>query len=335
MTCIEPAQRAVPVVATTGITIFGCARDEAALFHELAPRFGVLPTITEAAVTEANVELALGDRCISVGHKTPVTNATLRALSRAGVRYLSTRSIGNNHIDVRFAESVGISVEGVTYSPDSVADYTLMLILMAVRHAKSVICRASTHDYRLNDVRGKELRDLTVGVVGTGRIGAAVLDRLRGFGCRLLTYDSHPQSFTEHVPLDELLRQSDIVTLHTPLTADTHHLLDRRRIEQLKHGAVIVNTGRGALLDTEALVSALEDGSLGGAALDVLEGEEGVFYADLRNRPVDSTPLVRLQAMPNVLISPHTAFYTDHAMSDMVENTLVNCLRFESRNRRG
>ena len=125
------------------------------------------------------------------------------------------------------------------------------------------------------------------------------------------------------------------MTLHTPLTADTHHLLDRRRIEQLKHGAVIVNTGRGALLDTEALVSALEDGSLGGAALDVLEGEEGVFYADLRNRPVDSTPLVRLQAMPNVLISPHTAFYTDHAMSDMVENTLVNCLRFESRSRRG
>jgi D-specific alpha-keto acid dehydrogenase len=325
----------VPAVRTTGITVYGCARDEAALFHELAPRFGVLATITEAAVTEANVELALGDRCISVGHKTPITNPTLRALSQAGVRYLSTRSIGYNHIDVRFAESVGISVEGVTYSPDSVADYTLMLMLMAVRHAKSVICRADTHDYRLNDVRGKELRDLTVGVVGTGRIGAAVLDRLRGFGCRVLTHDSHPRDFTEHVPLDELLQQSDIVTLHTPLTADTRHLLDRRRIEQMKHGAVIVNTGRGALLDTEALVSALENGSLGGAALDVLEGEEEVFYADLRNRPVNSTTLLRLQAMSNVLISPHTAYYTDHAVSDMVKNTLVSCLRFECRYRRG
>ena len=112
-------------------------------------------------------------------------------------------------------------------------------------------------------------------------------------------------------------------------------MLDRRRIDLMKHGAVIVNTGRGALLDTEALVSALENGSLGGAALDVLEGEEGVFYTDLRNRPVDSTPLVRLQAMPNVLISPHTAFYTDHALRDQVENTLINCLRFEGRNRRG
>ena len=202
--------------------------------------------------------------------------------------YISTRSIGYNHIDVGYAESVGISVENVTYSPDSVADYTLMLMLMAVRHAKSVIRRADIHDYRLNDVRGKELRDLTVGVVGTGRIGAAVMDRLRGFGCRVLAYDSHPQTAAEHVPLDELLRQSDIVTLHTPLTADTHHLLDRRRIEQMKHGAVIVNTGRGALLDTEALVSALENGRLGGAALDVLEGEEGIFYADCRDKPIDS-----------------------------------------------
>ncbi|HEY2879101.1 D-isomer specific 2-hydroxyacid dehydrogenase family protein [Nocardioides sp.] len=322
-------------MAAPGITVYGCARDEAELFCELAPRFGVMPTLTEAAVTEANVELALGDRCISVGHKTPITNPTLRALGRAGVRYLSTRSIGNDHIDVRYAESLGICVEGVTYSPDSVADYTLMLMLMAVRHAKSVIGRADTHDFRLNDVRGKELRDLTVGVVGTGRIGSAVVDRLRGFGGRVLTHDNRPQDLAGHVRLDELLEQSDIVTLHTPLTADTHHLLDRRRIEQMKQGAVIVNTGRGALLDTEALVSALENGSLGGAALDVLEGEEGVFYADLRNRPVVSTPLLRLQGMPNVLISPHTAYYTDHAVRDMVENTLTNCLRYESRNRRG
>ena len=125
------------------------------------------------------------------------------------------------------------------------------------------------------------------------------------------------------------------MTLHTPLTVGTHHLLDRSRIERMKHGAVIVNTGRGALLETEAVASALENGRLGGAALDVLEGEEGIFYADLRNRPVDSPLLLRLQAMPNVLISPHTAYYTDRAVSDMVENSLINCLRFEGRSRRG
>src|SRR5690242_18026375 len=237
-----------------GITVYGCGPDEADLFRELAPRFGVMPTITGVAVSEGNIELALGNRCISVGHKAQVTDATLRALGRIGVTYISTRSVGCNHIDVAYAESVGIRVENVSYSPDSVADYTLMLMLMVVRDAKALIRRTDRHDYRLNDVRGKELRDLVVGVIGTGRIGMAVMDRLRGFGCRVLAHDSRPRNSADYVPLDELVQLSDIVTLHTPLTPDTHHLLDHRRIAQLKRGAFVVNTGRGALVDTEALV---------------------------------------------------------------------------------
>ena len=333
------ARRLSPVsssaTSTTGITIYGCGPDESALFRELAPRFGVRPTITEAAVSEANVGLARGNRRISVGHKSPVTRSTLDALSQAGVEYISTRSIGCNHIDVAYAESVGITVGNVTYSPDSVADYTLMLMLMAVRHARSIIRRAEVHDYRLNDVRGRELRDLIVGVVGTGSIGTAVMDRLQGFGCRTLAHDSRPRTPADYLPLAELLQLSDIVTLHTPLDADTHHLLDRERIARLKPGAIVVNTARGALIDTAALVSALESGHLGGAALDVLEGEEGVFYADCRNGPPEDTLLVRLQRLPNVLISPHTAYYTDHALGDTVENSLINCLTFESRDPHG
>ncbi len=305
------------------------------MFRELAPRFGVVPTITEAAVSEANIELSFGNRCISVGHKTQIANSALLALSKAGVTYISTRSIGYNHIDVEYAESLGISVENVAYSPDSVADYTLMLMLMAVRNAKSTVRRADMHDYRLNDVRGKELRDLTIGVIGTGRIGTAVVDRLRGFGCRILAHDNLPKIAADYLPLDELLQLSDIVTLHAPLNADTHHLLNRQRIEQMKHGAFIINTGRGPLLDTEALVPALESGRLGGAALDVLEGEEGIFYADCRNKPIESKQLLRLQKLSNVLISPHTAYYTDHALSDTVENSITNCLKFESRNQHG
>jgi len=327
-----PSSAAVP---TTGITIYGCGADEAALFREMAPRFGVEPTITEAAVSETNIELASGNRCISVGHKTRVTNATLLALSQAGVTYISTRSIGYNHIDVEYAEGALISVENVAYSPDSVADYTLMLMLMSVRNAKSIIRRADIHDYRLHDVPGKELRDLTVGVIGTGRIGAAVMDRLRGFGCQTLAYDTRPMAATDYVPLDELLERSDIVTLHTPLNADTYHLLDHQRIEQMKYGAFIINTGRGSLLDTDALISALESGRLGGAALDVLEGEEGIFYADRRDQPIESKQLLRLQELPNVLVSPHTAYYTDHALSDSVVNSIINCLKFESGNQRG
>nr|MDT0663321.1 NAD(P)-dependent oxidoreductase [Micromonospora sp. DSM 115978] len=318
-----------------GITVYGCGQDEAAVFRELAPRLGVVPTITAAAASEANVDLAVGNTCVSVSHRSELGAAALLALRRAGVAYISTRSIGYNHIDVGYAERLGIRVENVAYSPDSVADYTLMLMLMVVRNAKSIFRRADVHDYRLDDVRGRELRDLTVGVIGTGRIGAAVIARLRGFGCRILAHDNGRKTPADHVRLDDLLRRSDIVTLHTPLNARTHHLLDRKRIDGMRRGAFVINTGRGALLDTEALVTALEDGRLGGAALDVLEGEEDIFYADCRERVIDSKALLRLQELPNALISPHTAYYTDHALRDTVENSLVNCLEFGNRRQHG
>jgi D-specific alpha-keto acid dehydrogenase len=323
-----PAASAVP---TLGITIYGCDPDEAALFAQLAPGLAVAPTITPDAVTPATVALAHGNRCISIGHKTRVDHATLDALSAAGVAYICTRSVGANHVDVGYAQRLGLRVETVAYSPDSVADYTLMLMLMAVRHARSLVRRADVHDYRLHEARGRELRDLTVGVIGAGRIGAAVMDRLRGFGCRTLAHDLRPAAPGEYVALGALLEQSDIVTLHTPLTPQTHHLLDRRRIARMRPGAVVVNTARGALVDTEALAGALERGRLGGAALDVVEGEDGIFYADCRDTPIQSRLLLRLHALPNVLISPHTAYYTDHALRDTVQRSLANCLAFAAR----
>ncbi len=329
----SPLPPAADPVPTVGMTIFGCDRDEADLFREMAPRFGIRPTITEVPASPGNLGPARGNRFISVGHKTRIADSTLLALSRAGVTHISTRSIGSNHLDVRYAESVGISVSTVSYSPDSVADYTLMLILMSLRNAKAMIRNADAHDYRLPDARGKDLRDLTVGVIGAGRIGTAVIERLRGFGCRILAYDRSAAPAAERVSLGELIRASDVVTLHTPLTADTHHLLDRRRIDQLKHGAHVINTGRGSLLDTDALVRALEEGRLGGAALDVIEGEEGIFYEDCRGTAIDNTLLLRLQESPSVLISPHSAYYTDRTLRDMVENTIADCLSFETERR--
>ncbi|CAM5684356.1 Lactate dehydrogenase OS=Streptomyces fumanus OX=67302 GN=vanH PE=3 SV=1 [Streptomyces fumanus] len=273
----------------TRITLYGCGPDEAALFRELAPALDVRPVITDAPVCAANAELASGSRCISVDHRTPLTHETLRAPARIGVRYISTRSIGYDHIDVAYARRAGMLVENVSYSPDSVADYTLMLMLMTLRDAKAMVRRTDAHDYRLSGTRGKELRDLTVGVVGTGRIGTAVMNRLKGFGCRIMACDerpaANPGTAVEHVPLDELLLHSDLVTLHTPLTPHTRHLLDRRRLALMRNGALIVNTGRGALIDTEALVRELESGRLGGAALDVIEGEEGIFSTDCRDNP--------------------------------------------------
>jgi D-specific alpha-keto acid dehydrogenase len=311
-----------------GITFYGCGKDEADLLRAMAPRHGVVPTITDAAASEATLEMISGNRCISVDHRTRISRSLLVGLCRSGVSYISTRSAGYDHIDLQSAERLGICVENVAYSPDSVADYTLMLILMLLRSAKATMSRTQSRDYRLIDTPGRELRDMTVGVVGTGRIGAAVVNRLQGFGGRVLACDPCPDASAAYVGLHVLLQQSDVVTLHTPLTGETYHLLNRRRIDQMRPGAFVVNTGRGSLVDTEALLRALEGGRLRGAALDVLEGEEGVFYFDHCQDSTEHPLLQHLQRLQNVLITPHTAYYTDHALNDIVENTLINCLQF-------
>jgi len=312
-----------------GITVYGCEQDEADLFNELSPRFGIAPTITSDAVSEAGS--APGTRCISVGHKSEISGRELRALKKAGVEYVCTRSIGVDHIDLHAAETLGIAVENAVYAPDGVADYTLMLILMAIRNAKEIVSSAEQHDFRLRGVRGKDLRDMTVGVVGVGQIGAAVIQRLHGFGCRVLAHSNGRETAVgaSFVGLHDLLLACDVVTLHLPLNADTHHVIGRKQIATMKPGAFLINTGRGALVDTGALITALESGSLGGAALDVLEGEEGLFYADCRGRRIDNRFLLRLQQLPNAIVTPHTAYYTERALYDTVEGTLTNCLRFE------
>lgn len=316
-----------------GITVYGCERDEAEIFTELSPHFGVIPTITDSAASETNAMLAHGNRCISVGHKSEISEAILRALKESGVEYISTRSIGCNHIDMRAAKRIGIEVGNVVYSPGSVADYTLMLMLMAVRNAKSIVNRAERYDFRLDHDRGKELRDMTVGVLGTGHIGKAVIERLRGFGCHVLANSRNQETAANYVSLNELLQKSDILTIHVPLSADTYHMIGHEQIKAMKQGAILINTARGGVVDTDALIKALENGHLGGAALDVLEGEEGLFYFDCTKKPIDNQFLLRLHQMPNVIITPHTAYYSGRALRDSVENSILSCLDFERRKR--
>jgi D-specific alpha-keto acid dehydrogenase len=319
------------VTDTLGLTVYSCEPDEADLFHDLAPRFGVVPATTSDAVSGSSLASVSGTRCVSVGHKSEISASTLRALKDTGVEHISTRSIGLNHIDLHAAAHLGITVENVAYAPDGVADYTVMLILMAIRDAKEIVGAANNCDFRLRSVRGKEMRDLTVGVLGVGNIGKAVITRLHGFGCRVLaSNNSFPAvAVAEFVSFAELLRESDVVTLHLPLNAETHHLVGREEIATMKQGSYLVNTGRGSLVDTDALLAALEGGKLGGAALDVLEGEEGLFYVDCTNRPVDHRLLPALQRRPNVIITPHTAYYTERALYDTVEQTLIKCRNYE------
>ena len=312
------------------LTVFGCERDEGDLFSELGPRFGVVPTLV-AAVPSAAPILAAGSRCVSVGHRSEVSARTLSALREVGVEHISTRSIGFDHIDLSAADALGMTVENVVYAPDGVADYTLMLILMSIRDATRTTTASSKLDFRLGTARGRDLRDMTVGVVGVGSIGSAVIRRLSGFGCRVLANNGGrtAQATAEFTSLDELLVECDIVTLHLPLNTETHHIIASAQFATMKRGALLINTGRGALVDTPALVAALEQGHLGGAALDVVEGEENLFYTDCADRPVQDGSLLRLLRLPNVIVTPHTAYFTQRALRDTVEGTLVKCVRFE------
>lgn len=328
-----PALGRSPDHPPSGITIYACEPDEAALFRTLAPDYGLALTLTSLPVrlTDTAVTPAPDHRCISVGHKSNVSAAMLRAFRRAGVEHISSRSIGLDHIDLAVADELGIAVENTSYEPDGVADFTLMLMLMALRGAKRLLDDVSRSDFRLGTARDRDLCDLTVGVVGTGRIGSAVITRLRGFGCRIVAHDPHRPA-PGGVSLEELLRTSDIVTLHAPLTPRTRHLLGNDELASMKPGALLINTARGGIVDTAALIDALERGHLGGVALDVLEEEGGHFYVDRTTSRADHPFLSRLQKLPHAIVTPHTAYYTERALRDTVAQTLAKCVAFE-RNR--
>lgn len=305
------------------ITIFDCEKEEAAVFYELAPRFHITPDIFATPAKCGRIPNPC-HRCISIGHKTRITETDLAALREAGVTYICTRSIGYDHIDMEAAAKLGITVNNTTYSPDGVADYTVMLMLMALRGTKTALLHATCGNFRLPPSRGRELRNMTVGVVGAGHIGSAVIQRLSGFGCRILICSQNGTK--DHVSLPELLKQSDIVTLHVPLYADTFHMIGKEQLALMKPDAILVNTARGALVDTNELILALKSHRLSGAALDVLEGEDKLFYRDCSQETAENPFWTKLREMPNVIITPHTAYYTQLALRDTVEKVLRNCL---------
>lgn len=280
-----------------------------------------------------NVQLAKGYDAISI-ITNPMYPEILKAFHDVGVRYISTRSIGYEHIDVDYAHSLGMRASHVVYSPNSVANYTIMLILMACRNMPWIMKKADCQDYSLNGKVGKELSTSTVGVIGTGNIGKTVVKHLSGFGCRILAYslyeDEEVKKYAEYVSLDELIKQSDIITLHVPGNAENTHLIDTAAFEKMKDGVIIVNTARGLIIDTQALIAALKSGKVGYAALDTFEGEVGLYYLNKEMQRLDNDNMALLKSFPNVILSPHMAFYTEQAVSDMVENSIKGLLGFES-----
>jgi D-lactate dehydrogenase len=260
--------------------------------------------------------------------------ACLGKLGTFGVRHAALRCAGFNNVDLEAARAAGLSVTRVpAYSPHAVAEHAVALLLTLNRKIHRAYSRVRDHNFALHGLTGFDLHGKTVGIVGTGKIGRIAAEIFRGFGCTVLAHDPFPQNDwavrcgLAYVPLPVLLSTSDIVSLHLPLTPQSHHLLSRDTLAVLKPGAYIINTSRGKLVDTTALIEALNSGRLGGVALDVYEEEEGVFFEDLSAQVLPDDELKLLLTFPNVLVTAHQAFLTHEALEEIARVTVENLLR--------
>ena len=299
--------------------------DELKYFEECREKYGITFDYTTEYPNKDNISLAEGYEAVSI-ITNPVDEEMLGLFSKMGVKYLATRSIGYEHIDVEAAHRLGIRVCHASYSPNSVANYTIMLMLMACRNIGYILEKSRLQDYSLGGKIGKELSLCTVGVIGTGKIGETVVEHLSGFGCRMLAYDLYEKEsvkrHAEYVTLDRLYRESDIITLHVPGMAENYHMLDEKAFGRMKDGVILVNAARGMLVDTDALIAALESGRVGFAALDTVEEENGLYYLNRERDVIANRHRAVLGAFQNVILSPHMAFYTEQAVSDMVGKTV-------------
>jgi D-lactate dehydrogenase len=290
---------------------------------------------TTAQLDHQTAALAQGYDAVCLFVNDRADAAALERLAAGGVRMIAQRSTGFNNIDLKAAEERGVTAMRVGYySPYAVAEFAVGLLQTLNRRIHRAYNRTREFNFRLAGLLGHDIHGRTVGVVGTGKIGTIFARIMKGFGCPILAYDvrQNPEAVelgAEYVPLEELLRRSDIISLHAPLMRETHHLLNAETLALTKPGVMIVNTSRGGLIDTEALIGFVQSGHIGAVALDVYEEEEGKFFRDLSDTVMDDDVLARLMTFPNVLLTSHQAFFTHDAMTTIAETTIKNLTDFE------
>lgn len=276
------------------------------------------------------VPTALGHEVVISGVNDTLDAEVLRALAEGGTRMIAQRSTGYNNIDLGTARERGLSVARVSYySPYSVAEFAWTLALAVDRRIVRAVQRTREFDFRLDGLMGRDLRGRTAGVVGTGKIGTAFARIAHGFGMRLLGWDiaEQPDCLAlgmEYVPRERLFAEADLVSLHVPLLPDTHHLVGREALALMKDDALLINSSRGGLVDTDALLEALRAGRLSGVGLDVYEEEAGVFFLDKSLEVMTDERLARLMTFSNVLVTSHQAYFTKDAVGQIAETTVAN-----------
>lgn len=316
------------------IAFFDSHKFEREAFDRANAEFGHDLTYFEPRLEESTAVLAAGHPAVCAFVGDILNRRTLEKLRHQGVQLIALRSAGFNHVDLPAAGSLGLRVVRVPeYSPHAVAEHAVALVLTLNRQIHRAFARVRDGNFSLEGLVGFDLYGKTVGLVGVGRIGAAAARIFLGFGCTVIAHDLRPDpQLIDHgvrfAGVDDVLSQSDIVSLHVPLTPKTHHIINQRALSLMKPGAMLINTGRGALIDSRALIDSLKNGRIGSAGLDVYEEEEGVFFHDLSGQVIQDDILARLMTFPNVVITSHQAFLTREALHNIATTTLGNVTAF-------
>jgi D-lactate dehydrogenase len=317
------------------IVVFSTRRYDVEFLDAANTRFDHDLTFLEARLTGETVALADGYPVVCPFVNDSLDRDVIEHLAKGGTRLLALRSAGYSHVDVQATADAGIAVAHVpAYSPYAVAEHTVALILGLDRKTYRSYARVREGNFSLDGLLGFDLHGRTVGVIGTGAIGRQLAGIMLGFGCRVLAFDPVPNEELRsagvwYAPLPDVLGESDILSLHAPLTPATHHLVDRAAIARMKPGVMLINTSRGGLIDTEAVIEGLKSERIGALGLDVYEEEAGLFFEDLSGRILQDDVLARLLTFPNVLITAHQAFFTREALEAIAETTLANVTAFE------
>jgi D-lactate dehydrogenase len=316
------------------VAMFSAKSYERTLLDELNARYQHEIAYFDTALGPDTVALANGFPAVSVFANDCVDGGVLKQLAAGGTRLVATRSTGFNHIDVKAAEAVGIKVVRVTdYSPNSVAEFAVGLLLALNRKIVRASNRTRDGNFELDGLMGFDLVNRTVAVMGTGKIGMVFARIMAGFGCKLIGFDTHHSPDFEriggrYVENDEIQAEADVISLHCPLTPQTHHIVNARTLARVKRGALLINTSRGGLVDTEAAIEALKSGQLGGVAIDVYEQEAGLFFRDLSSTVIADDVIERLVSFPNVIVTGHQAFFTREALGTIEDTTLASIADF-------
>ncbi len=299
-------------------------------FDHYAQEAGIQIKYFETKLNEDTVSLANGFDCVCVFVNDVVNAAVVDALYKQGVRMIALRCAGFNNVDTRACFGKIHVFRVPAYSPYAVAEHAMALLLSINRHTHKAYNRTREFNFSLSGLTGFDLYGKTVGVIGTGKIGRIFADICKGFGMKVLAYDKFPapNSGLEYVDLPELFAKSDVISLHCPLTDETRHMISDDAVEQMKKGVVIINTSRGGLIDTDALINGIKVEIIGGAGLDVYEEEADLFYEDRSEHIVQDDRLVRLMAMPNVIVTSHQAFLTKEALDNIAGTTISNIRKF-------